>query len=35
MEVKVGSLIFLEEKDREAQNVENTNVDLIVMELKK
>lgn len=35
MEIKAGSVIFLEEQDHEAKNVGNTTVDLIVMELKK
>ena len=35
MEIKTGSVIFLEAQDHEAKNVGNTTVDLIVMELKK
>ncbi len=35
MEIKEGSVIFLEAQDHEAKNVGNTTVDLIVMELKK
>jgi quercetin dioxygenase-like cupin family protein len=34
MELKTGSVIFLEAQDHEAKNIGNTTIDLIVMELK-
>jgi beta-alanine degradation protein BauB len=35
MEIKTGSVIFLEAQHHEAKNVGNTTIDLIVTELKK
>jgi len=35
MEIKAGSVIFLEAQDHEVKNIGNTTLDLIVMELKK
>jgi quercetin dioxygenase-like cupin family protein len=35
MEIKTGSVIFLEAQDHEVKNIGNTTLDLIVMELKK
>ena len=35
MEIKTGSVIFLEAQDHEVTNIGNTKIDLIVMELKK
>jgi quercetin dioxygenase-like cupin family protein len=35
MELKTGSVIFLEAQDHEAKNIGNTKIDLIVTELKK
>ena len=35
MEIKTGSVIFLDAQDHEAKNVGNTTADLIVVELKK
>jgi quercetin dioxygenase-like cupin family protein len=35
MEIKTGSVVFLKAQDHEANNVGNTTVDLIVVELKK
>ena len=35
MEIKTGSVTFLDAQNHEAKNVGNTTIDLIVMELKK
>lgn len=35
MEIKAGSVMFLEAQDHEAKNVGKTTLDLLVMELKK
>ena len=35
MDIKTGSVIFLDEQDHEAKNVGKTTVDLLVVELKK
>ena len=35
MEVKTGSVLFLDAQDHEMKNTGNTTIDLIVMELKK
>jgi beta-alanine degradation protein BauB len=35
MEIKSGSVIFLDAQDHEVTNIGNTTIDLIVMELKK
>lgn len=35
MEIKEGSVLFLEAQDHEAKNIGKTVLDLIVMELKK
>ena len=35
MEVKTGSVMFLDAQDHEMKNIGNTTIDLIVMELKK
>ena len=35
MELKTGSVMFLEAQDHEMKNIGNTTIDLIVMELKK
>jgi quercetin dioxygenase-like cupin family protein len=35
IEIKAGSVLFLEMQDHEAKNVGKTTVDLIVTELKK
>jgi quercetin dioxygenase-like cupin family protein len=35
MDIKPGSVMFLEEQDHEAKNVGNTTLDLLVIELKK
>lgn len=35
MEIKTGSVMFLEAQDHEMKNIGNTTIDLIVMELKK
>jgi beta-alanine degradation protein BauB len=35
MEIKTGSVIFLDAQDHEAQNIGDTTLDLIVVELKK
>ena len=35
LELKAGSVIFLDAQDHEAKNVGDTTLDLIVMELKK
>jgi quercetin dioxygenase-like cupin family protein len=35
MELKTGSVIFLDEQDHEAKNIGSTTLDLIVMELKE
>jgi quercetin dioxygenase-like cupin family protein len=35
MELKTGSVIFLDAQDHEAKNIGNTILDLIVMEMKK
>jgi hypothetical protein len=35
MEVKTGSVLFLDAQDHEMKNIGNTTIDLIVMELKK
>lgn len=35
MEIKAGSVLFLEAQDHEMKNIGKTTIDLIVMELKK
>jgi len=35
MEIKTGSVIFLEAQDHEVKNIGNSTLELIVMELKK
>jgi quercetin dioxygenase-like cupin family protein len=35
MEIKAGSVLFLDMQDHEVKNIGNTTLDLIVMELKK
>jgi len=35
MEIKAGSVLFLDAQDHEAKNIGNTTLDLLVMELKK
>ena len=35
MDIKTGSVIFLDAQDHEAKNIGDTTLDLIVMELKK
>ena len=35
MEIKAGSVMFLDEQDHEAKNVGKTTLDLLVVELKK
>jgi beta-alanine degradation protein BauB len=35
MEIKSGSVLFLEAQDHEVKNIGNTTLDLIVMEMKK
>ena len=35
MDIKTGSVLFLDAQDHEAKNIGNTTIDLIVMELKK
>ena len=35
IDIKTGSVLFLDEQDHEAKNIGNTTIDLIVMELKK
>ena len=35
MDIKAGSVMFLDAQDHEATNIGNTTIDLIVMELKK
>jgi quercetin dioxygenase-like cupin family protein len=35
MELKTGSVVFLDAQDHEAKNIGNTTLDLIVTELKK
>ena len=35
MEIKAGSVMFLDAQDHEVKNIGNTTLDLLVMELKK
>ena len=35
MEIKTGSVMFLDAQDHEVKNIGNTTLDLLVMELKK
>ena len=35
MDIKAGSVMFLDAQDHEAKNIGNTTIDLIVMEMKK
>jgi quercetin dioxygenase-like cupin family protein len=35
MDIKAGSVLFLDAQDHEVKNIGNTTLDLIVMELKK
>ena len=35
MDIKTGSVMFLDAQNHEAKNIGNTTIDLIVMELKK
>ena len=35
MEIKTGSVLFLDAQDHEAKNIGNTTLDLLVVELKK
>ena len=35
MEIKTGSVLFLDAQDHEAKNIGNTKLDLLVVELKK
>jgi hypothetical protein len=35
MEIKTGSVMFLDEQDHEMKNIGNTTLVLLVMELKK
>ena len=35
MEIKTGSVMFLDAQDHEAKNIGNTTLDLLVVELKK
>ncbi len=35
MDIKAGSVMFLDAQDHEAKNIGNTTVELVVMEMKK